>query len=260
MNPMKLVHRYVNQQPRLRRVLTRLIYGKSDRDVKLFTRRVRINSVLENGYYRAARLARTSSTLNRESMVLQRMALFYRDGMTLVDIGANVGLFAVCAAEVRNLYPNFRVVAFEANPDTFARLQVNAAQYGFEAINCALASDEREVNFVNGAVSGVTTTVDKATAYNIAASGFTARTRRLDSFDLPGDLFLKIDVEGQEMEVLQGATGLFEAGRIKAVFLDGFDWNAGIPEFLTGHGFRLVAPNSLKPFNPRQLTLLAIRD
>lgn len=260
MNPMKLVHKYVNQQPRLRRMLTRLIYGKRDVDVMLFTRRVRINSELENGYYRASRLARTSSTLNHETMVLQRLALFYRDNMTLVDIGANIGLFSICAADIRNLYPNFRVVAFEVNPDTFARLQVNAAAYGFEAIQCPLASDERDIEFVSGAVSGVTTTADKVNAYNIASTRFQSRTRRLDSFDLPGDLFLKVDVEGQELDVLQGASRFFEEGRVKAVFIDGFDRDAAVPDFLRQHGFTLVDPDSLKPYQRRHWTLIAFRD
>jgi len=259
-NPMKLVHKYVNQQPRVRRLLTRMIYGRKDTDVMLFTRKVRINTVLENGYYRAARLSRTSSTLNRETMVLQRIALFYRDNMTLVDIGANVGLFSVCAADVQNLYPNFHVVAFEVNPDTFSRLEVNAKAYGFEAINCPLASEERDIEFVSGAVSGVTTTADKVNAYNIASTSFKARTRRLDSFDLKGDLFLKIDVEGQELDVLKGASRFFEEGRVKAVFIDGFDREPAVPEFLRSHGFTLVDPDSLKPYMPRHWTLIAFRD
>ena len=57
MNPMKLVHKYINMQPRFRETLMKTIYGKKDVDVLLFQRPLRINSLLENGYYRASRIS-----------------------------------------------------------------------------------------------------------------------------------------------------------------------------------------------------------
>lgn len=258
--PMRLVHRHFNERPRVRRWLTGLLFGRRDRDVALFMHNIRINSTLENGYYRASRLSRTNNTLARESLMLQRIALFYGDGVTLIDIGANIGLFSICAAMVRNVYPDFRIMAFEPNPDTFTRLRANAEKFGFDAIECALGSEEGEADFVGGAVSGVTTRVDHANAYNIATTGFRVRTLRLDGFDLPGDLVLKIDVEGQERDVLDGASGLFDGGRVKAVFIDGFDHEAGIPEWLLERGFRLLEPHTLRPFDVKYRGLLAIRD
>ena len=256
---MRLVHRFVNSQPRVREQLTRMIYGSKDTDIELFLHQVRVNALLENGYYRAAGRARGSNTLRHESAILQRLALFIEDDMTFVDIGANIGLFSLSIAEVSNLYPKFKVVAFEANPDTAKRLRVNAERYGFEAFSCPLASAEREIEFVRGAVSGVTTIVDRATAYNVASRRFTAKTRRLDSFDLSGNLFLKIDVEGQELDVLHGASAFFEAARVKAVYVDGFDYNQEIPNFLAGHGMTLLDPVTLLPFTPADHTVLAIR-
>lgn len=256
---MRLVHRFVNSQPRVREQLTRMIYGSKDTDIELFQHQIRINALLENGYCRAARLALNSNTLRHEAAILQRLSLFLSDDMTFVDIGANVGLFSVSVSDVRNIYPNFRIVAFEANPDTATRLKVNADRYGFEAINCPLASEEREIEFVGGAVSGVTTTADRATAYNLPTRRFTARTRRLDSFDLKGNLFLKIDVEGQELDVLKGATALFDANRIRCVYIDGFDRDPAVPSLLSDRGFTLYEPFTLKPFKSEDYMVLAVK-
>ena len=88
---------------------------------------------------------------------------------------------------------------------------------------------------------------------------FTATTRRLDSFDLSGNLFPKIDVEGQELDVLHGASAFFEAGRVKAVYVDGFDYDQAIPNFLTGHGMTLLAPVTQRPFPPAGHTALALK-
>ena len=250
----------MNQQPRLRAALTRLIYGNRDVDVELFQRRLRLNTTLENGYYRAHRLSRRNSTLRHETLILQRLALFFSDEMTFVDVGANIGLFSILASDVGNLYPNFHTVAFEVSPITFSRLQVNANRFGFEAINCPLGREEKDLEFVSGAVSGVTTVADKATAYNLESTRFTTRSRRLDSFVLKGDLFLKIDVEGQELDVLYGASAFFAEKRVKAVYVDGFDFDPAIPDFLRANGMRLVNPNNLKPFQARDFTVIALRD
>ena len=126
MNPMKLVHKYINMQPRFRETLMKTIYGNRDADVLLFQRPVRINSLLENGYFRASRISSTNSLLRDELVVFHRINLFLRDNMTFVDCGGNVGLFSSSVADISKLYPNFKVVAFEANPDTYKRLSINA--------------------------------------------------------------------------------------------------------------------------------------
>lgn len=257
MDPMRLVHKYINMQPRFREVLMRTIYGNKDADVPLFRRSIRINSVLENGYYRASRIASTNSLLRDELVVFQRINLFLRDNMTFVDCGGNVGLFSSSVADVRKLYPNFRVVAFEANPDTYKRLKINASRFGFEAKNVALGAAPGEVDFVLGAVSGIAATADNKTIAHIPGRGFKAELRRLDSFDFDGDLFMKIDVEGQELEVMKGATALFAAGRVAAAYIDGFS-NPEVPTFLSSMGMELYDPLTLDPWKDHD-TLLALK-
>jgi hypothetical protein len=69
---------------------------------------------------------------------------------------------------------------------------------------------------------------------------------RLDRLDLPaGDLVLKIDVEDHELPVLEGASGLFERGRIKVVYLDGYSGDA-IPPLLRNYGFSFFDGRALE--------------
>ena len=256
---LRLIQKQINERPRLREWLTRLRHGARDVDVLLFRRKVRINTLRENGYYRASRLARANSLLRDETLVMQRVSMMLGDGVTFVDVGANIGIFSSVIADAQRLFRDFRVVAFEADPATFERLQVNADRFGFEAVNIALAAQAGEIDFAAGAVSGIATRRDKAGRAHIAGRGFTVAARRLDSFDLPGDLVIKIDVEQMEMEVLEGARQLFEQKRVAAVYLDEFDDKAAVLDFLSGHGFALMAPLRLHPFSPGRRALFAVR-
>jgi len=256
---LRLIQKQINERPRLREWLTRLRHGARDLDVVLFKRKVRINALRENGYYRASRLARANSLLRDETLVMQRVSMMLGDGVTFVDVGANIGIFSSVVADAQRLFRDFRVIAFEADPATFARLAVNAERFGFDAINVALAAETGELDFATGAVSGIATRRDRAGRAHIAGRGFTVATRRLDSFDLPGRLVIKIDVENMELDVLEGARSLFEAKRVEAVYLDEFDDKAAVLDFLSGYGFDLMAPLRLNPFSPGRRALFAVR-
>ena len=52
-----LIDRYYVKKPLLREAVTRAFTPERDEDVMLFRRRVRINTIKENGYYRASRRA-----------------------------------------------------------------------------------------------------------------------------------------------------------------------------------------------------------
>lgn len=255
---LRLIQTQINERPRLREWLTWLRHGARDLDVVLFKRKLRINALRENGYYRAARLAHANSLLRDETLVMQRVSMMLGDGVTFVDVGANIGIFSAVIADAQRLFRDFRVVAFEADPATFARLAVNAERFGFVAINVALAAEAGELDFETGAVSGIATRRDHAGRAHIAGRGFTVAARRLDSFYLRGKLVIKIDVEQMELDVLEGARGLFEAGRVSAVYLDEFDDKQAVLEFLSGHGFELMAPSRLHPFSSGHHALLAV--
>jgi len=259
MRPLDLIDAYFIKKPVFRRWLTRLLEGDRERDVEVLGARLRVHPVKEHGYLRASRLIGRSSLLRDEAPVLINLAAALREGDTFVDIGANVGVFSLVIARLCGLLPGLRVYAFEANPDTFRRLRARAAEAGVVATHCAVSDHPGKLEFVGGAVSHVFTTRENTSAYSIPRETVEVPCRRLDEFPITGDsLFLKIDVEGQEMEVLEGARAFFDAGRVRAVYLDGYK-DPAIAGFLTRRGFELFDGRTLEPAGGHIFSLLAIR-
>ena len=113
---------------------------------------------------------------------------------TAIDVGGHIGLWSF------NLAAAFeRVVAFEpveAHRACFAR-NVEAANVGLKA--CALGKEE-------GSVSIYTAPTSSGDSYVNGGGEIPMKT--LDSFDLAGVDFIKIDCEGYEENVLRGAEHL----------------------------------------------------
>ncbi|MEM1140067.1 MAG: FkbM family methyltransferase [Pseudomonadota bacterium] len=118
----------------------------------------------------------------------------------IVDVGANIGNHSVFFARQCGAAS---IHAFEALESTFQILQQNIALNGLSDIitphNLALS------NAVGRAA------VAHHSQHNIGSTSLEAReqgtieTGTLDGFNLPGIDFLKIDVEGFELNVLEGA-------------------------------------------------------
>lgn len=68
-----------------------------------------------------------------------------------------------------------------------------------------------------------------------------------------------MDVEGQEWAVLQGAADLFAAGRVKAVYLDGYEDKPAIEAFLRKNGFTFWDMPTLVRVDTCHFGLLALR-
>lgn len=254
----ELVDKYFIKQPRLRRLVTALLFRDREDWVHLLGARILVHRRSENGYWRASRLASGSSLLTDELPVLIALAALVGPNRIFVDVGANVGIYSVALARFTRIHSTFRVVAFEVAPATFARLAINAERHGFIAHQVALGDSEGRALFVGGAVSHVTTRAEHAGEYNISSESFDAEVRRLDAFELRGDLVIKIDVEGQELSVLRGATRYFDAHLVAAVYLDGYTAPA-CWDFLEERGFDLYDGRTLQPADRKTYGLLALR-
>ena len=178
---------------------------------------------------------------------------------TFVDAGANIGIFSCIIARRRLFQPEFRVMAFEPHPDTFVRLQANAIEWGIETYNIALGADDSRDEFVDGAVSNVFTKLDQASCYNISNERVLVNIRPLDSFCLSDrKIFLKIDVEGQEYNVLLGAIGLFESKSVVGIYFDGFS-DQRVLTFLRKFNFEFFDLRQLKKCDGNVFALLAVK-
>ena len=121
-----------------------------------------------------------------------------------IDAGANVGAYA------RHLAGVFAEVhAFEPAPDTFACLERNVADWGLaERVKVypnALSSHPEGVKMGAGLFR-------RSIARAVSGAGDIPAIP-IDSLGLAGVLFVKLDVEGYEEKVLNGARGLIEGQR-----------------------------------------------
>lgn len=131
-----------------------------------------------------------------------------RAGRVVLDVGANIGLFALHHARA-----GARVYAVEPHPAAFARLERNIAANGLRgritAVPCALGADEGWARLIDSRPSardrGRATPLTRVTPDRRG----TVRLRTVDALvaelGLTGIDLLKLDVEGAEVEVLRGA-------------------------------------------------------
>jgi FkbM family methyltransferase len=134
-------------------------------------------------------------------------------GTIAVDIGCSIGLYA--AQMVRH---TGKVIAFEANP-AVAQFARKVAPRNVEVINVALSSTVGRATLKIPRSPGGATVDELATIEpdNPLHAGDTAATdiemKRLDDFSVTNCSFIKIDVEGHEEAVLDGASGLIASQR-----------------------------------------------
>ncbi|MEA5503444.1 FkbM family methyltransferase [Halotia wernerae UHCC 0503] len=258
MNLMWMVDKFYNKNPKLRKLIMKLLFQDKTIPITIFDTKIVINSIKENGYYRAFRLCDTSSLLRDEISVILNIAGLLSKNDSFVDIGANIGIFSSILSRFRQITTDINIYAFEANPDTYERLKINAEKYGFQAHNIAISDTEGEMEFIEGVVSHVFTTVENACKYHIKDKIRNIKCLKLDEFDILGEsIILKIDVEGQELQVLKGASSFFEEQRIKAVYLDGFS-DKRVIDFLYSYKFSLWDGKKLVPTDGNLFSLLAI--
>lgn len=227
--------------PWLRIGLTRLLIPSRDVDVELFGAHLRINTREEIGLWRAAKAADENVVFRDEVASLLNLALLLQPGDTFVDVGANVGLYSSTLSRIRHVFPDNVSVAVEANSSTAARLQQSVSQTGVRVLNLGVSDRQSDLVFERGVTSGVFRVAHDRSG----SKGLHVRCERLDALNLPGEKFVvKIDVEGHEWPVLQGATTLFASDRIKVIYIDGYT-DPEIPSFLRNKGFALFDGHTL---------------
>jgi len=252
------IWRFIIKRPRVRLALTKLLVKDRDLDVSICGGTLRVNSIKEIGYLNAAKNASSNIVFRDELATVLNLALLLEPGDTFLDIGANAGLYSVLLGRLRFACPAMKMYAFEANPDTASRLRISVAPLGVQVEPYALSDHAGRLRFAEGAVSGAFSAQPSA-ATNGTGSMIEVEARRLDDVAIEGDsLVAKIDVEGHEWEVLQGATNLLASKRFKIIYLDGYE-DARIPDLLRTHGFELFDGRTLRRELSQGFSLLAIR-
>jgi FkbM family methyltransferase len=214
---------------------------------------------------------------NAERSVVERIL---QPGMTVLDIGAHHGFYTLLAS--RKVGAGGRVLAFEPSPrerrKLLRHLRLNrCTNVQVEAHALGSAPGESELFVVVGYETGFNslrppdtpepTQRVRVTVSTLDACLERAKIERVD--------FVKLDVEGGEMEVLKGAAGLlarrprpFLLCEVQEIRTRPWGYAArGIIEFLRCRGYRWFAPQlegSLKPVPADQVefdgNFLAVPD
>lgn len=144
--------------------------------------------------------------------------------VTYVDVGAYIGeiplkIIGHGAIRIREAH------LFEPNPESFKQLTENAKSLNVPNLhlyNHALGANDSVLTF--SASKSMTKVVDLEGNPNMQTGLFRAEARRLDDLK---DLFtechidlLKVDVEGFEMEVIDGAEGLLREQRVDMIYIE----------------------------------------
>lgn len=146
-------------------------------------------------------------------------ALRVKEGLSVVDIGANRGFFTVYAARK---FRNPRLLALEPDPQNVRILRANIALNDVATATvkeaAVVATPASETDLFGATLPGLHTTVppEKANQFNIESdrySGDVLRVRAIHIDDVlragagpDGEVdFLKIDIEGLELSLLESA-------------------------------------------------------
>ncbi|HZP76353.1 MAG TPA: FkbM family methyltransferase [Pseudolabrys sp.] len=145
---------------------------------------------------------------------IQLMRVFLKAGDVAIDAGANIGTHTIAFAN--SVGPQGRVHAFEPMRRNFCMLAGNVALNALENVVC----HQKAVGAVNGEIS-VPVLPDPEISYNYSAIHLSEESKQgervpivtLDSLDLQACRVIKIDTEGMEDKVLDGAQALIKRCR-----------------------------------------------
>lgn len=171
---------------------------------------------------------------------MEFLARYLREDDVVYDIGANAGGFAVFAASF-----GCEVTAFEPIPHSFRRLEENAAlnhpRYRIEPFRLALGEETGSLFMTESLGTGNHVVSDDG-----SEPGVSVEVTTLDEFvrSRTGPTFLKLDVEGHELEVLRGARDVLASPSLRGLLVETFrphNWQMPklrqMEDLLESHGF-----------------------
>jgi FkbM family methyltransferase len=133
----------------------------------------------------------------------------------IIDGGANIGLATLF---FKRIYPQSRVIAFEADPSIFELLKQNIGSFhlpNVQLVNAALWNSDTSLSFISerGASGHIATSTDTGDSVPVAAVRLKSSLSLYEKVD-----FLKLDIEGAEYEVLYDCRE--ELGNVQNLFVE----------------------------------------
>lgn len=162
-----------------------------------------------------------------------------------IDIGAHIGSYTIpCASKANHTY------SFECTPKTFCFLAANIALHGLDAkvtpLPFALSDFNGPLEIVirseDGGGNGAYF-FDNEKSGAVVRETRTIQARTLDSFNLSNVGFIKMDVEGHEIEVLRGAIETLRCNHFPKIMFEcwnGFERKDALFELLRTIGYNKI--------------------
>lgn len=178
---------------------------------------------------------------------------YLRNGMVVFDVGANIGEHTAYMLSLAKM----EIHCFEPVAATFELLQQRHGHNPQVRLNSFGLSDIESIGHMKifGEAFGINSLYDRrsAVAAQPAYAHFVEQAvtlRTIDNYMIEQELdhidFLKIDVEGHELKVLQGAIESLASGRVAAIqfeygssFVDAQASLKSIYDLVTSFGFRV---------------------
>lgn len=165
---------------------------------------------------------------SRELVFFQSIGSSSDKEKVIIDVGANVGLFALAFADI---FKDARVIAFEPSQRTYRRLQRNLYESGLmdniSLENIALSNAEGIARFLDNPDSPATNHLLPSQSESNSqddSNYVTVECQTLDSYCENHSIshidLLKIDVEGFECQVLQGARSMIQRKAVSWIFCE----------------------------------------
>jgi FkbM family methyltransferase len=136
---------------------------------------------------------------------------------TFIDVGANLGYFTLLFSEkARTVY------SFEPIPDVYERLSRNVRLNGLSNVRTLRRAVSRRGGKLRLFESKIYAGHDSAVKRFEHNKSIVVDAVSLDEVVEPplGDVVVKVDVEGAEMDVILGAMGLIRSGKVRAIVLE----------------------------------------
>jgi FkbM family methyltransferase len=178
---------------------------------------------------------------------------FVKPDKNCIDIGAHIGWYSVnLAKKAKHVY------AFECSPKSFnylcANIALNSVDYKITKYNTALSSTNGNTDyFIRDPKDGGGNGISKFNCDIIKnTNSIKVPMTTLDSFGITNVNFIKIDVEGHELEVLKGSVQTIIDNNYPKILFESWDEDKesnGVPaielrrnlfEFLQSLGYKMV--------------------
>lgn len=160
-----------------------------------------------------------------------------------IDCGANVGVYSVL------LGPECRGgIALEPGSDTFSILEQNLKINGLKNVHAvkAGAGTRNEKLFFTKGNDTTNHTIGQSDSKDLPQDSYeVVDVITLDTYNSKDVTILKIDVEGMEAKVLEGANALLSSDKLNIVILETFG-NEYLHEIMVNYGFNLCGYNPEK--------------